>query len=488
VKRTLTLRHIFQTTAVLLAVGLVLNAGLPTRGAVTVDLLSPSWMQDGSLQGADYGYALAGAGDVNDDGYADLLIGAAHETYINYRAGAAYLYLGSRSGLGSSPYWTAGGSESGEFFGAAVSGAGDLNCDGIDDIAIGAYRWKNDASTPDEGAVFVFYGSRTGLSTTPDWMQQSNQKDAQYGYTVAGAGDVNNDGCDDLLVGARWYDNEYNNEGAVFLYYGSPDGLSSTPAWTFYGGQNGAALGAALAGGFDANNDEIADLLIGAPYYDNGQQDEGRVLFFLGSPDGPGDTPDWYADGNQIDARFGFSVAGLADVNKDEYDEIAIGAPKAENPLGGDGMVYVFYGSGGIPSLQADWTGGLPLESTGYGSSISSGGDANGDGFGDLIVGANLYSNDQSAEGAIFIYTGGESGLSIEPMWKAEGNKADTEFGFATASAGDVDNNGCSDIAVGAPRYRLSTDPIGRAFVFLGRAAGESAFRLHLTLLQSAAP
>ena len=471
-----------------LALLLYLSVVFSAQAGIEAEVLSPSWQDDGAEQGAEFGYAVAGSGDVNGDGFADVLIGAPHATLVNYRAGAAYLYYGGRGGLALTPAWVTGGRQSGESYGGSVTGAGDINKDGYADLAVGAYRYKNDDSTPDEGAVFVYYGSPNGPLTGAGWLQESNQKNAQYGYSVSGAGDVNGDGYDDLLVGARWFDTDAANTGAAYLYYGGPDGLDTEPAWEFSGGQAGASLGSSLAGGFDANGDGFTDILIGAPYFDQGQEDEGAVYLFYGSPDGPEDAADWIAYGNLINAWLGSAVTGLGDVNGDGYDDIALGAPNAPNPAGGEGLVLMFLGSASGPGLYANWTGGLPQAATGYGRSVAAAGDINRDGLNDLVVGANLYTNDQVAEGALFVYAGNASGLESTPIWMAEGNKAETQFGFATGTAGDINLDGCDDLIGGAPEYRIGTDPVGRAFVFMGRIAGEPAFKVNLNFVQSGEP
>jgi hypothetical protein len=458
------------------------------RAALDAEILSPAWQDDGREQGAEFGFAVAGNGDVNGDGFADILIGAPHATLVNYRAGAAYLYYGGRGGLAQAPTWASGGRQSGESFGGAVAVAGDLNGDGYDDLAVGAYRYKNDVSTPDAGAVFVFYGSPGGPLSGAGWLQESNQKNAQFGYAVSGAGDINGDGYDDLLVGARWYDTDWTNTGAAYLYYGGAGGLEAEPAWSFVGEEAGASLGSAVAGGFDANGDGYSDVLVGAPFVDQGQEDEGAVFLFFGSPQGLAAVPDWTAYGNLNFARLGSSVSGIGDVNGDGYDDLAAGAPNAPNPAGGTGLGLVFFGSPTGPGLYPDWSGGLPQSGSGYGQSIKSAGDVNCDGLDDMVIGANLFTNDQAAEGALFIYAGNPSGLGTIPIWMAEGNKAETQFGFATGSAGDINLDGCDDLIAGAPDYRIGTDPVGRAFVFMGKAEGKPSFHLHLALVQVREP
>ena len=203
-------------------------------------ILYSDWFSDGVQQSAEYGYAVASAGDVDGDGYTDVLIGAPQVELNAYREGVAFLFSGNPQGLGDQPSWKAGGGVKGARFGHSLAGAGDLNCDGYDDVAIGAPRYNG--GQPEEGAVFVFYGSPDGLAEIPDWSIQSDVKNARFGVSVAGAGDVNNDGCDDLLVGAHWYSNGQINEGAAFLFQGSLQGLPITPTWQVESDQDGSSI------------------------------------------------------------------------------------------------------------------------------------------------------------------------------------------------------------------------------------------------------
>ena len=110
-------------------------------------------------------------------------------------------------------------------FGLPAQSAGDVNGDGYDDVIVGARFYSNGQSN--EGRAYVFYGSASGLSTTPDWIAEGNQASASYGRAVSTAGDVNNDGFDDIVVGASLYGTpSAGDEGRVFVYYGGPSGLS----------------------------------------------------------------------------------------------------------------------------------------------------------------------------------------------------------------------------------------------------------------------
>lgn len=465
-----------------LALLAILLPVVSSRAALIAVALSPNWLTEGSEQGGEYGYAVSSAGDVNLDGYDDVLIGADRDSSFNYRAGSVFLFYGGPSGLTWQPVWSSGGSASGERYGSALAGGGDFNADGYDDIAIGAHRYNHDH--PDEGAVFVYYGSSSGLPVTADWSYQSNQVNAQLGYSLVVPGDINCDGYDDLLVGARWYSNPQEHEGAVFVFYGGSMGLEPVPAWMYESDQPGASLGASLSGGYSSATDNCADILVGAPYFQRDFHEEGAAFLFYGAPAGPSAAPDWSAYGSQEEAWFGTSVAWIGDTDLNGYADLAVGAPQAANPLWGSGSIYLYGGSAADPAADAQQLG-MIASGGGYGRMVAAVGDVNRDGFADLAIGDYLYTADQQQEGALFVHLGSLDGIQPEPAWMAEGNKADTWFGFAVASAGDVNQDGYSDVIVGAPEFRQSTTLLGRVFLYLGREPGEAVFRLHLALLQN---
>ena len=124
--------------------------------------------------------------------------------------------------LSSSPLWTAESNQLSAEYGATVSTAGDVNGDGYDDVIIGAHLFNNGQT--DEGRVFVYYSSAAGPSLTPSWTSEGNQNSADYGNWVANAGDVNADGYDDVIIGADLINAPLENEGRAYVYMGSPTG------------------------------------------------------------------------------------------------------------------------------------------------------------------------------------------------------------------------------------------------------------------------
>ncbi len=183
--------------------------------------------------------------------------------------------------LSTTANWTAESNQADARFGVSVSTAGDVNGDGYSDVIVGARLYDNGET--DEGIAFVYYGSASGLSTTANWTAESNQVGAQFGYSVSTAGDVNGDGYSDVIVGANLYDNGQTNEGAVFVYYGSASGLSTTANWTAESDQVNAQFGFSVSTAGDVNGDGYSDVIVGAYLYDNGQTDEGAVFVYYGN-------------------------------------------------------------------------------------------------------------------------------------------------------------------------------------------------------------
>ena len=187
-----------------------------------------------------YGVEVASAGDVNGDGYGDVIVGA--WTYSNGQTqeGRSYAYHGSASGLNSTAQWTVESDQANADFGISVSSAGDVNGDGFSDVIVGAWRGGNQSQ---EGRIYVYHGSATGLSAMADWTAESDQVNARLGISVATAGDVNGDGYSDVIAAALYYSNGQLDEGRAFVYHGSPAGLSATADWTAESDQTGAHCG-----------------------------------------------------------------------------------------------------------------------------------------------------------------------------------------------------------------------------------------------------
>jgi hypothetical protein len=239
------------------------------------------WSAESNQTGAEFGYAVASAGDVNGDGFGDTILGARYFSDGQTREGAAFVYLGSATGLSATPAWTAEGDAAGALFGWSVASAGDVNGDGYSDCLVGANRYTNGQTN--EGTAFLYLGSAVGLDSVAAWRFEGNQTGAQLGTSVASAGDVNGDGYSDAVVGAPGASNGQSGEGRIYLFLGGPSGLSPVPALASEGDQIGASFGFAVASAGDVNGDGFGDCLVGANLFDSGQTDEGRAFVFNGN-------------------------------------------------------------------------------------------------------------------------------------------------------------------------------------------------------------
>ncbi len=367
--------------------------------------------------------------------------------------------------LVTSATWTAESDQQNARFGCSVSTAGDVNDDGYSDVIVGARFYDNGQT--DEGRVFVYHGSRNGLSTSAAWTAESDQINAHFGWSVGTAGDVNNDGYSDIIVGAPYY--KYNGlieSGLAFVYHGASTGLSTTANWTavYHQLYSWVHFGLSVSTAGDVNGDGYSDVIVGSSSF--------CAAVYHGAPGGLSTTANWTAESDQADARFGYSVSTAGDVNGDGYSDVVVGAPYFDNGETDEGQAYVYHGSSTGLSTAADWTAESKQAGAFFGSSVSTAGDVNGDGYSDIIVGAYKYDNGQTDEGCALVYHGSSAGPSTTANWTAESDQADANFGNCVSTAGDVNGDGYSDVIVGAPWYDNGQTDEGRAYVYHGASTG----------------
>ena len=439
-------------------------------GSPTGPTGSSVWSDDGEANNNSFGYAVATAGDVNGDGYADVIvgapgtIGAGQQGYVN-------VYHGGPSSLGSSVGWSRDSNQAEAHFGHAVATAGDVNGDGYADIVIGTPDW--DGGQANEGKVWVYHGGADGPSDTSDWSKEPNQAEALFGYAVGTAGDVNGDGYDDLIIGAPQYDASHIDEGVAFVYHGSADGLSAFSDWSRGCNQEGAQFGYAVGAAGDVNGDGYLDVIVGGPSWSNGETNEGGVWAYYGSADGLPATSDWHAEIDE-GGQFGYAVGTAGDVNGDGYSDVIIGAPYWDHGQSQEGGAWVYFGSSAGLEAALGWRQDGDLEGARYGTAVGTAGDVNGDGYADIIVGAPEWSNGEALEGQASVYYGAADGPSLNPDWERETNHVHAEFGCAVGTAGDVNGDGYADIVVGAKIWDSGSGETyeGSAWVYHGSAGG----------------
>jgi hypothetical protein len=348
------------------------------------------------------------------------------------------------------------GAFEGEQFGIAVAMGGDWNGDGYADAAVGSST--SDEGGANAGKVSIFLGRPVALST-PD-AEVLGPEGSFFGAAVAWAGDVDDDGYDDLLVGAYRDTQAGANAGKAFLFLGGepPD---TEPDLVLVGPGTGAYFGRAVAGAGDLNGDGFADLAVGAPRTANGD-----VHIFLG-----GDPPDGDADliltGEAADDRFGSSVAGAGNADGVPGDDILVGAARAGTGRVWQGAAYLFSGGDGMDA-DPDWI--VRGEGSGdqLGTSVAAAGDVNGDGDPDILVGAPYWNSTGALDaGSAYLYLGGAL-LDTTPDFSIEGTIQEENVGRSVAGCGDVTGSGYGHILAGAPGGGDWLSRPGRAFLSPG--------------------
>lgn len=369
---------------------------------------TPDWSYLGQDGPGSFGFSVANAGDTNGDGYEDVLVGAPGVSNGQGSEGAAYLFLGGPDGLSLTPSWRTEGNESPAFHGYGVGGAGDVNQDGYDDILVGA-PLASPGGVSGAGRTYLYYGSPYGPSHMPARIFAGSGVQFHMGASCTGIGDVDNDGYPEIALSEVDYGNGQSNEGRVLVYRGGAAGVEALPIFTWEPDVAFAYTGLAITPAGDVNGDGHADLIVGAHGYTGGEVEEGALFLFAGSPLGLAAAPVSFLEADHPGAHLGLRAWSAGDLDKDGYGDVAVGVPgydpglpvrrRGEPPAvqGGpttEGRVDIHFGSPGglepFPRLQ------YGAASTGYagqiGGGLAGGGDINGDGWPDVAFAAPFAS------------------------------------------------------------------------------------------------
>lgn len=540
-----------------------------SQAAVTADVINLSTLNatqgfiiQGDATSDQTGRSVSGAGDVNGDGFNDMIVGAYRGDDGGGSAGEAYVVFGGAGVFGvdvsgrqvvdlttlsASEGFILQGDNTSDEFGYSVSNAGDVNGDGYGDLIVGAKSGEEvDAGNNNEGETYVVFGGSgtfgvadgvgrqvidmTTLNASEGFVIRGDTASDRSGYSVSSAGDVNGDGFDDMIVGAIEGDDGGGGAGEAYVVFGGSgsfgnplsgrqvlelSGLTSSEGFIIQGGAAGDSMGHKVADIGDINDDGFADIMVSAPFTDDSPPDdnEGEAYVIYGGNGTFGtnvfgrqviDTTTLSAaegfvivgegDSDQV-GRHRFSKAG--DINNDGIADIVINAPFSDNLATNSGEAHVIFGttsgfgapSGGrqvlelaslSPSEGFVIAGGAETDKL---QSSSGAGDFNNDGIDDLIVGAIENDAGGTDAGAAYVVYGGTgtfgttiggrqvlelANLSSSEGLFIQGDMVDDEAGNAIAALGDINGDGIADIMVGAEFGDDAGSNAGEAYVIFG--------------------
>jgi len=455
-------------------------AGAVDAGTVpSLSAVPSTWIREGEQAGAAYGTVLGGGGDLNGDGYADLVIGEPGYVLPDGHAnGRVLVFRGRPDGFRLEPDQALLGPEPGSRFGAFVAMAGDVNGDQVADLAVGSPDYHGGVLR--QGRVDVYWGSSSGFRAEPDWTRLGGMIEMRLGR-VARTGDLNGDGMDDLLIAGDTGRIIPGSPGEVWVIAGSSTGLTQQVIWNRRGTQQTELYGDAAANAGDVNRDGLSDFVVGTMLYDGREENEGRVQVFLGRGQGPAAEPDWTLSHTSLrtpfrwsakEQRFGSAVAAAGDLNGDGIDDLVVGGSHVAYEDEKEGRAFVWYGSQSGLGASADWTAEGNEVDGHFATGVAGVGDVNGDGVDDLLISGRTLDHGEVNEGVVALYYGSTKGLSPWPSWTAESDERGAELGTVVCALGDANGDGLADFAVGARYHEREGKPVGEVRVYWGHRGG----------------
>ncbi|TFG02156.1 MAG: hypothetical protein EU542_05555 [Promethearchaeota archaeon] len=447
------------------------------------------------LAAGDYlGQSVIGAGDLNGDNITDFCISSSRSDENGQNAGKTYIFFGRTSGwqesfdlanADASFVGESGGDESGHALGAG----GDVNGDGFDDLLISAPL--NEETGEDDGQIYLILGKASGwqLNTSlanADASFLGEVMSDRAGNSIDIIEDVNGDNYDDILIADKWNDEYEINGGKIYLIFGKASGwemdigLSSCNA-SYLGKKANDHAGFSISGVGDVNGDTFGDFLIGAYLNDELGTSTGQSYLIFGKELG------WNTDVNltNVDVTFngeneydasGTSVAGVGDLNGDNYNDFMIGAPGNDESKNSAGQAYIIFGKEtwnsvyNLSDVDASFHGENYNDQ--LGTCLAGAFDINNDTYDDILLGAKGYQSGGS-RGKTYLIFGKETGWSMDTsIQNADasfiGEKNSDVSSNSLAGIGDVNGDGFDDFLIGAHQFSYSESLIGKVYLFFG--------------------